>query len=240
MTRALAGAGAKVLICGRDTNVLAAAAAAISAETGGSVSHAGVDLSNRRAIGPFVEEIGQTFGVVDIFLGNAGGERQTFVDSATGEDVDAIFETNVVANILLSTKLSACMKSRGWGRIVYLSSIAASRSSTDGHGVYSASKAALEAYMRTAAVELGAGGVTVNCIAPGTFLTDLAQSRLDDYGPIAGKEAYNAFAQMAALNRWGRPEELEGPILPLASDAGSYITGQVLHVDGGQSIRMRP
>jgi NAD(P)-dependent dehydrogenase (short-subunit alcohol dehydrogenase family) len=240
MARALAGAGAKVLICGRDTKMLATAAAAISTETGGSVSHLGIDLSNRRAIGPFMEEVGRAFGAVDIFVGNAGGERQTFVDSATGEDLDAIFETNVVANILLSTMLSAGMKSRGWGRIVYLSSIAASRGSTDGHGIYSASKGALEAYMRAAAVELGARGVTVNCIAPGTFLTDLAQSRLNDYGPVAGQAAYDAFVQMAALNRWGHPEELEGPILLLASDAGSYITGQVLHVDGGQSVRMRP
>lgn len=229
-----------MLICGRDPAVLAAAAAAISTETGGSVSHIGVDLSNRRTIGPFVEDVVREVGQVDIFVGNAGVERQTFIDATTGEDLDAIFETNVTANILLSTMLSAGMKSRGWGRIIYLSSIAASRGSTDGHGVYSASKGALEAYMLAAAVELGAAGVTVNCLAPGAFLTDLAQSRLDLYGPVAGKAAYDAFAQMAAVNRWGRPEELEGPILLLASDAGSYVTGQVLHVDGGQSIRMRP
>src|ERR1019366_5423051 len=80
MTRVLADAGAKVLICGRDAATLAASAAAISDETGGSVAHISADLSDRRAIGPFVEEVGRTFGQVDILIGNAGVERQTFVD----------------------------------------------------------------------------------------------------------------------------------------------------------------
>jgi NAD(P)-dependent dehydrogenase (short-subunit alcohol dehydrogenase family) len=240
MSRVLAQAGAKVLICGRDKAVLETAVAAIVAETGGSVSSICVDLSVRSAVETFVRAVDSQVGAVDIFVGNAGVERQSFVDSATGEDMDAIFETNVMANIRLSAALAGSMKARGWGRIIYISSIAASRASTDGHGVYSASKGALEAYMRVAAVELGASGVTVNCLAPGTFLTDLAQSRLNSYGPVAGKTAYDAFAQMAALSRWGLPEELEGPLLLLASDAGGYVTGQVLHVDGGQSIRMRP
>lgn len=231
---ALADAGAQVMICGRDARTLAQAAEDFSAQTGGRVSCFDVDLSDRFGLSALVEAAGD----IDIFVGNAGTERQTFVETATAEDVDALFATNTTANILLSAAFAGPMRARGWGRIIYVSSIAARIASRHGHGIYSASKAALEAYARVAAVELGASGVTVNCIAPGTFLTDLAQSRLDSYGPEAGKAAYDAFADIAALKRWGRPEELEGALLLLASDAGSFITGQVLHVDGGQSIMM--
>jgi NAD(P)-dependent dehydrogenase (short-subunit alcohol dehydrogenase family) len=234
MSRALADAGAKVVICGRDAGTLARAAVDISAQTGGQVSCFEVDLSDRSRLTDLAHGVGD----IDIFVGNAGTERQTFVETVAGKDVDELFETNTTANILLSQAFAGAMRARGWGRIIYVSSIAAMIASRHGHGAYSASKAALEAYARVAAVELGASGVTVNCIAPGTFLTDLAQSRLDSYGAEAGKAAYDAFADIAALKRWGRPEELEGPLLLLAGEAGSFITGQVLHVDGGQSIMM--
>jgi gluconate 5-dehydrogenase len=97
----------------------------------------------------------------------------------------------------------------------------------------------LESYARTAAVELGPFGITVNCISPGTFLTDLAQERMD-LDPASAKAVYDSYASMNAFRRWGNPRELQGPLLLLASEAGSFITGTVLHVDGGLGIRMRP
>jgi NAD(P)-dependent dehydrogenase (short-subunit alcohol dehydrogenase family) len=234
MTRALAGAGAKVLICGRDPAALERTASDVRAQTGGSVDCFEADLSDRAQL----RDLAGAIGEIDIFVGNAGIERLTYVDTVTDEDVDVVFETNTTANILLSQAVVGPMKIKGWGRIIYVSSIVARLASQHGHGVYSASKGALETYARVAAVELGGSGITVNCIAPGTFLTDLAQTRLDSYGPEAGKAAYDAFAEAAALKRWGRPEELEGPLLLLAGERGSFITGQVLHVDGGQSIKM--
>jgi NAD(P)-dependent dehydrogenase (short-subunit alcohol dehydrogenase family) len=130
------------------------------------------------------------------------------------------------------------MKANGWGRIIYISSVVASISSRDGHGVYSASKSALEGYARTAAVELGQYGVTVNCIAPGVYLTDLPKARFETMPADLAKQIYDTYANMTAMMRWGDPSELEGPLLLLASDAGSYITGTTLHIDGGLSIRM--
>ena len=117
------------------------------------------------------------------------------------------------------------MKERRWGRIIHISSIMA-LASKEGRDAYSATKAALVGMARATALDLGAFNITVNCLAPGPFLTDLPGSLLTD----AEKKG---FAQRTALGRWGDPRELAGPALLLASEAGSYITGAVLVVDGG-------
>src|SRR5439155_19256950 len=100
----------------------------------------------------------------------------------------------------------------------------------EGRNIYSATKSALLGLERASALALGTYGITVNCIAPGPFLTDLPGRLLSD-------EEKRAFTQATALQRWGDPKELVGPALLLASDAGSYITGQALVVDGGWLAR---
>src|SRR2546428_6550159 len=102
--------------------------------------------------------------------------------------------------------------------------------SKEKRNIYSATKSALVGFARASAIDLGPYGITVNCIAPGPFLTDLPGSILSD----AEKKA---FADRTALGRWGQPEELIGPALLLASDAGSYITGETMIVDGGFVVR---
>ena len=97
--------------------------------------------------------------------------------------------------------------------------------------MYSATKSALIGLARASALDLGAYGITVNCIAPGPFLTDLP-------GTLLTQEQKKAFAERTALGRWGDPRELVGPALLLASDAGSYITGTTLVVDGGSLCRV--
>ncbi|HEY4263226.1 MAG TPA: SDR family oxidoreductase, partial [Schlesneria sp.] len=91
---------------------------------------------------------------------------------------------------------------------------------------YSATKAALIGMTRAMALDVGEDGITVNCIAPGPFLTDLPAS-------VLSQAEQDTFAERTAVNRWGNPRELAGPALLLASDAGSYITGTTLLVDGG-------
>jgi NAD(P)-dependent dehydrogenase (short-subunit alcohol dehydrogenase family) len=117
------------------------------------------------------------------------------------------------------------MKARRWGRIIHISSIMALVSKA-GRDAYSATKAALLGMCRASALELGAYNITVNCIAPGPFLTDLPARLLSE-------EEKREFARTTALGRWADPKELVGPALLLASDAGSYITGETLVVDGG-------
>src|SRR5215213_7689002 len=121
------------------------------------------------------------------------------------------------------------MKSRRWGRIIHISSVMGYLSK-EKRNVYSATKSALMGLARASALDLGEFGITVNCIAPGPFLTDLPASVLSE----AEKKV---FSDRTALGRWGDPRELAGPALLLASEAGSYITGQTLVVDGGYLAR---
>ena len=122
------------------------------------------------------------------------------------------------------------MKERRWGRVIHVSSIMG-MASTAGRNAYSATKAALVGLAKASALDLGPFNITVNCIAPGPFATEMPMS-------ILSAEQQAALAARTALNRWGQPEELAGPALLLASEAGSYITGTVLVVDGGALARV--
>jgi NAD(P)-dependent dehydrogenase (short-subunit alcohol dehydrogenase family) len=121
------------------------------------------------------------------------------------------------------------MKERRWGRIIHISSVMGFVSK-EGRNVYSATKSALLGLARANALDLGPYNVTVNCIAPGPFLTDLPANLLS-------AEEKQKFADRTALGRWGDPKELVGTALLLASDAGGYITGQTIVVDGGYLAR---
>ena len=121
------------------------------------------------------------------------------------------------------------MKERRWGRVIHVSSMMAFISK-ERRNAYSATKAALLGLCRASALELGPFGITVNCIAPGPFLTDLPASLLS-------QAERDEWSRVTAVGRWGDPKELVGPVLLLASDAGSYITGQALLVDGGFTVR---
>src|SRR5215213_5919468 len=121
------------------------------------------------------------------------------------------------------------MKSRRWGRIIHISSVMGF-ASKEKRNIYSATKAALLGLARASALDLGEFGITVNCIAPGPFTTELPMTVLSE----AEKKA---FADRTALGRWGDPKELVGPVLLMASEAGSYITGETLVVDGGYLAR---
>ncbi len=122
------------------------------------------------------------------------------------------------------------MKQRRWGRIIYISSILG-LSSKEGRSGYSATKSALIGMAKASALDLGPFGITVNCIAPGPIATDMPMS-------ILSKPQQDALAARTAMNRWARPDELIGPALLLASEAGSYVTGTVLVVDGGALARV--
>jgi NAD(P)-dependent dehydrogenase (short-subunit alcohol dehydrogenase family) len=151
------------------------------------------------------------------------------IDAITEETWDRVVEVNLTSAMLLTRELVPPMKERRWGRVVHISSIMA-QVSKEKRNVYSATKAALIGLARASALDLGPYGITVNCLAPGPFLTDMPMSVLSE----AEKQA---FADRTALGRWAQPRELVGPALLLCSDAGSYITGQVLFVDGGYLAR---
>jgi NAD(P)-dependent dehydrogenase (short-subunit alcohol dehydrogenase family) len=236
--RALASAGARVLITASNAESLALARSEFSSE-GISVETFAADISQREQIERLVQWATRESGV-DILVANAGVSETERLTAFTDSAMDRLIAVNLLAPMLLTRLLVPHMKENKWGRLIYLSSVAAFVSSeTDGHSIYSATKSGLNGFMRTAALELGSYGITANCIAPGTFLTDMARDVLESYGE-QGKVSYDRYAKMNALHRWGNVEELEGPMLLLASGAGSFITGSVVMVDGGFTVRSTP
>jgi NAD(P)-dependent dehydrogenase (short-subunit alcohol dehydrogenase family) len=121
------------------------------------------------------------------------------------------------------------MRARGWGRIVHVSSIMGFVS-RERRNIYSATKSALLGLARASAIDVGEDGITVNCLAPGYFLTEMTQA-------VVPPEDRAVLARRTAIGRWGELDELVGPLLLLCSDAGSFVTGSTLVVDGGYTAR---
>lgn len=227
---ALAQAGADVIISSRHEGPLAEAAAEIRGRTDARVEYAAADMASRDQVGRLAETALQRLGKIDILLANAGGNRPQPIDQIRDDDWNNLLELNLSACMALTRALAPGMKARRWGRVIYTSSIMG-LASKEGRGAYSATKTALLGLARAGALELGPFGITVNCIAPGPFATELPMS-------ILSTQEQEEAARRTALGRWGQPHELAGPALLLASEAGSYITGAVLVVDGGILCRV--
>ena len=229
VARGLAEAGADIAISSRHEDELKSAAAEIGKDLKVKVAYRVCDMTDRQASDELAQWATATLGKVDILFNNAGSnEPQNLVD-VTDASWDRIIELNLTSCMRLSKAVAPGMIQRKWGRIIYTSSIMA-LASFHGRGAYSATKAALIGMARAHALELGPHGITVNCLAPGPVMTDLPMSLLSD-------EQKDNFAKRAALLRWGKPEELAGPALLFCSEAGSYITGATLIVDGGTLCR---
>ena len=227
--RGFVEAGADVVISSRHESELKPALAEILQGTNRRGVYYVADMGRRddvRKLAAFAQE---KMGKVDILINNAGTNVPQVIDEITDVEWDRVMEINLNSVMALTRALTPQMKQRKWGRVIHISSVMAFISKS-GRNVYSATKAALVGMARASALDLGPFGVTVNCIAPGPFLTDLPASLLS-------KEEQDGFAEMTALNRWADPKELVGPALLLASDAGSYITGATFIVDGGFTVR---
>jgi NAD(P)-dependent dehydrogenase (short-subunit alcohol dehydrogenase family) len=225
MARGLAEAGADVVISSRREDALKDAAREIGEGTKGKVKYVVADMTDRADVARLAEQAIAAFGKIDVLVNNAGDNKPQPIDQIQDEVWDGLIELNLSSCMALSRALAPGMKERKWGRIIHISSIMGF-SSAGGRNAYSATKNALKGLAQASANDLGEFGVTVNCIAPGPFLTDLPMGLLS-------QAKQDEFARRTAMNRWGRPEELVGPVLLLASDAGSYITGATLVVDGG-------
>lgn len=245
MARGLARSGARVMISARRESVLENAARQLSEASGTTVLYSTIDLSDNKNIKRSAEYAIEKLGGVDIFVGNAGQEEKASVSDNQQELLAALIQVNFAANVSLVESFLPHMKKHQWGRIIFSSSESSLRAVAIGQSMYAASKGAINAYTRMAAAELGHDGITVNSLILGAYLTQMMQSnvidRLDQlHGSGAGAQFVKEFASNSALGRLGRPEEVEGQIQLLASDAGSYITGTEVIVDGGMSIMMRP
>ena len=225
MARGFAEAGADVVISSRHAEELKAAEKEIGEGLGVRVASVVADLSNHDEPSRLAAAALQALGKVDILVNNAGSNAPRAIDQLRDEEWDRLLQLNLTSCMALCRALVPGMMERRWGRVIHISSVLGLTGKA-GRGSYCATKSALIGLTRATALDLGPYGVTVNCIAPGPFLTDLPMS-------ILSEEQKTEFAARTALGRWADPRELVGPALMLASDAGSYVTGSTVVVDGG-------
>jgi NAD(P)-dependent dehydrogenase (short-subunit alcohol dehydrogenase family) len=243
LSQILAEAGAKVMIASRNVERLRESARLIGEAAGTQVHYAEVDLEDRQDAQRLIEHAQSVLGGIDILVCNAGMEIMEFVDQIKDESYNRIVSVNLTSNVAMTRAVVPAMKAKQWGRIIYVTSTTAIIASKHvGHSVYTATKAGLEGFARVAAVELAMDGITVNCLSPGITMTDMIQATISEMGLNEQQrdEFINYNGAVTAVNRWARPEEMSGPLLLLASDAGSYITGATYVVDGGQTVVMDP
>jgi NAD(P)-dependent dehydrogenase (short-subunit alcohol dehydrogenase family) len=229
MAGGLAQAGANVFIASRNEDELKQACKEIESETRQRCEYTVVDVGVRADIDRLGREVLAKYGKVDILINNAGMNFPQAIDEVTDEVWDRVLEVNLTSVMSLTRAMVPSMKARRWGRVIHISSIMG-RVSKEARNAYSTTKTALQGLARASALDLGPFGITVNCLAPGPFLTDMPMSMLSE----ADKKA---FEDRTALGRWAQPDELIGPMLLLASEEGSYITGQTIYVDGGYTAR---
>ena len=218
----LAAAGAKVVGVARRAEMLDDWVAGI----GDNAAAVSADLSKRDQIGAIAEEIAKPFGAPDILVHAAGINTREAADDVTPEGWDITIDLNLAAPFFLSQAFAPAMKAKGWGRIVNFASLQTTRAFPGGIA-YGASKAGIGQLTRAMAEAWSKDGITANAIGPGFFPTELT-------GPVfADPERAARNAAQTCVGRNGGLTDMDGPILFLCSDASSYVTGQVLMVDGG-------
>ena len=222
----LGRAGASIAIVGRDTARLEAAAAGLAAD-GIETLACAADIASTADLESVRDRVLARFGSIDVLV-NSAGISPVFrrAEHTSADDWEAVLRINVTGTAASCRVLGSVMIERGRGAVVNVSSIGAS-SALGKLSAYNASKGAVEALTRTLALEWAPRGVRVNAVAPGFIPTDMTEG-------VLAKESLRAeYVGRTLLGRLGTPGEVASAILFLASDAASYVTGEILHVDGG-------
>src|SRR5690242_13882607 len=223
IAKALAGAGAKVAICGRDGAKAEAAAAGL----GGTAKGYACDVSDPAQLEALVGAVERDLGAIDILVNNAGITKDNLLFRIADADWDAVLDTNLKSAFVLTKLAARGMIKRRWGRVVNITSVVGI-SGNKGQANYAASKAGLIGFTKSVAKELASRNVLVNAVAPGFIETELTRNLTPDHRA--------ALLEAIPLARWGQAAEVASAVLFLASDFASYITGQVLVVDGGMVL----
>ena len=221
----LAEAGADVVPTSRRMEQVEEAASEIE-ERGRRSLRVTSDVSDRASLQTVLDETIAAFGKVDILVNSAGRTKRAPTLDFSEEDWNAIMETNLTGTLRACQVFGRHMLERGYGRIINIASLSTFVALYE-VAAYSASKAAVASLTKSLAIEWASRGVCVNAIAPGVFRTALNQKLLDE------SERGREFQLRTPMRRFGKVEELAGAAVFLASDAASFVTGEVLTVDGG-------
>ena len=219
--------GASVLIA--DTEAEAGSATAERLAKIGPTGFVQADISDKAGAEAAVAAALEKFGRLDILVQNAGIYPWTLIENISAEEWDRVLAVNLRGTFLAAQACLKPMKAQRYGRMVFTSSITGPRVSSPGHGHYSASKAGINGFIKAAALEFAAHGITVNGVEPGNILTEGMQLH-------RSAEFIRTMEDAVPLGRLGTPRDVANAVLFLASEEAEYITGTTIMVDGGQTL----
>jgi NAD(P)-dependent dehydrogenase (short-subunit alcohol dehydrogenase family) len=227
LARALAGAGADLVLTSRTRDSLSAFAAEIQALGRRSVALE-LDVRSQQSIERMVSAAEDAFGHLDVLVNNAGCNIRKPALDVTWDDWNTILDTNLRGSFFVAQAVARRMVPRRYGRIINIGSVT-SVAGYAGLGPYGASRGGIRQLTMSLADDWGPSGITVNCLAPGWFRTEQNKILYQD------TEWVDYLCERIPLKRPGEPRDLDGAVVFLASDSSRYVTGQTLLVDGGIS-----
>ncbi|MBP2475915.1 3-oxoacyl-[acyl-carrier protein] reductase [Crossiella equi] len=228
--RTLAARGAAVAVVDLDAASTEATVKAIT-EAGGKAIGLGADVTSREQVTAAFSQVVAELGSLDILVNNAGVTRDNMLFKMTDDDWDTVMAVHLRGAFLCSQIAQGHMVEKQFGKIVNLSSVSAD--GNRGQANYAAAKAGLQGFTKTLAIELGKYGINVNAIAPGFIETDMTAATAARVG-VDFEQFKKAAAESVSIKRTGRPEDIANAVAFLVSEESSFITGQILYVDGGR------